>query len=288
MITRHKITLQTITPVAHGDTVTGIDNATNTRLFMRQAGHVGERNAPMRVPSISENALRSSMIRRTLHDDLLARLGVGLGELSQGVVNLLYAGGHMAGGVTEPGDQNELGHAVRKFFPSLHLLGGTVDRFILPRSALRLCAWIVCKENLHAIRALAPELEPLAQNSSLDMLFDETRVRGTGEHASGNQMLYTYETLSAGATIFLELTLDAHKTSILSSCLSQAISGWDGFIGGQGRQGRGRAIIASNDLPTSDEYLAHFSEHSEAMLEGLKTGTLGTKRVLLSPDGRVK
>jgi len=58
---RHTILLQATTPIAHGDTVTGIDNQTNTRIFMRQGMIVDGK--PARVPAISENALRAVLFR---------------------------------------------------------------------------------------------------------------------------------------------------------------------------------------------------------------------------------
>jgi len=206
---RHTILLQAVTPIAHGDTVTGIDNQTNTRIFMRQGMIVDGK--PGRVPSISENALRAVLFRNPLHDDLLSRLAIGRGDLPQSVVNLLFSGGNMAAGSKAPGDEMTLGHQVKRLYPSLDLLGGAVDGFILPRSRLRMAAWLVAREYAPALRLIAPDLVAEAEGiSAYDMLTEETRTRGTGAESDGNQMLYTYETLAAGAKLLVEVSIDMH------------------------------------------------------------------------------
>lgn len=279
MFKRHTLVLQAATPIAHGDTVTGIDNATNTRLFMRQAMLVN--GIPSRVPAISENALRTVLFRETLHDHLVNYLSIGKGEIPQSVMNLLYSGGNMAAGSKAPAGEITLGHQVKTLYPSLDLLGGAVDGFILPKSRLRLSAWLVAKEYADAIQHIAPELyDEALQTSAFDMVQEETKTRGTGGNSDGNQMLYTYETLSTGVKMVLEITLDPHTPEATQSAVSQAIACWDGYIGGQSRQGRGRMAILSNDLISPQAYLDHLDGHSEAMRDGLTSGTLGTGMVL--------
>lgn len=276
---RHTILLQATTPIAHGDTVTGIDNQTNTRIFMRQGMLVDGK--PARVPSISENALRSVLLRNPLHDDLLGRLKIGRGELPQSVVNLLFSGGNMAAGSKAPGDEMTLGHQVKRLYPSLDLLGGAVDGFILPRSRLRMAAWLVAREYVPALRLIAPELaDEAAAVSAYDMLTEETRTRGTGAESTGNQMLYTYETLAAGAKLLVEFSLDPHTPDATAAAIGHALDCWDGYIGGQGRQGRGRMAVLSSDLPPAAAYVAHLDGHGEAMRAGLVGGAMGTARVL--------
>jgi hypothetical protein len=276
---RHFILLQAATPIAHGDTVTGVDNSTNVRIFMRQQMLVDGK--PGRVPSISENALRAAIFRNPLADDLVTRLGIERGSLLQGVVNLLYSGGSMASGSRAPGDEITLGHAVKKLYPNLDLLGGAVDAFILPRSRMRLSAWIIAREYAPALRLIAPHLEDEArQASAYDLLAEETRTRGTGSEASGNQMLYTYETLAAGAKILIEVSLDPHTPAAAASAVGHALSVWDGFIGGQSRQGRGRMAIVESDAPAADAYLAHVEARKDEMRAGLVDGHLGAGKTL--------
>jgi len=219
-----------------------------------------------------------------LHDDLLARLQIGRGELPQAVVNLLFSGGNMAAGSKAPGDEMTLGHQVKKLYPSLDLLGGAVDGFILPRSRLRMAAWLVAREYLPALSLIAPELaDEAASVSAYDMLAEETRTRGTGAESAGNQMLYTYETLAAGAKLLVEVTLDPHTPDATRASLAHSIAYWDGYIGGQGRQGRGRMAVLASDLPEATPYLEHIEEYSEPMRQGLTTGGLGTAKLLCAP-----
>lgn len=279
---RYRVLLQATTPIAHGDTVTGIDNATNTRIFMRQGMLIDGK--PARVPAISENALRAVLFRQPLHDSLLRTLEIGAGTLPQAVVNLLFSGGAMAAGSKAPGDEMELGHAVKRLYPSLDLLGGAVDGFILPRSRLRLAAWLLAREYAPALSLIAPEcVDEALTVSAYDLLSEETRTRGTGADSAGNQMLYSYETLSAGAKLLVEATLDPHTPAATCAALGHALAHWDGYIGGQSRQGRGRMAVLASDLPDAAPYVAHVSEQRDAMQAGLVDGTLGTRRVLCAP-----
>lgn len=277
---RHNLVLQAATPIAHQDTVTGVDNSSNIRLFMRQQMLVN--NIPARVPAISENALRSVIFRNPLHDHLFHFLGIQPGELPQSVMNLMYSGGNMAAGSKAPADEIALGHAVKKLYPALDLLGGAVDGFILPRSRLRLAAWIVADEYADLIQLVHPELAQEARDagSCFDLVQEETRTRGTGGESDGNQMLYTYETLAAGTKILIELTFDPHTSPETLAAASMALCSWDGYLGGQSRQGRGRAGIIHNDLPVAHAYNHHLEENKEAMKAGLLDGTLGTGKVL--------
>lgn len=276
---RFTLVMQAATPIAHGDTVTGIDNPTNVRLFMRQQMLIDGK--PARVPALSENALRSVLFRAPLADDMVTRLGIGRGELPQSVMNLLWSGGSMASGAKAPSDEIALGHQVKARYPLLDLLGGAVDGFILPRSRLRMAAWLVSREYAPALRYVAPDLVDEAMSvSAYDMLGDETRTRGTGAESEGNQMLYTYETLAAGTKMVIELTLDPHTPDTTASALGAALSSWDGYIGGQGRQGRGRLITLASDVPGPELYVQHMEQHAEALRAGLIDGTLGTAKVL--------
>lgn len=276
---RYQILLQFATPVSHQDTLTGTDNGTNVRLFMRQQMLVN--GVPVRVPALSENALRSVLFRETLADDLLARLEIERGVVPQAIVNLLYAGGSMAAGSRAPGDEITLGHAVKKLYPSLDLLGGAVDGFILPRSRLRLSAWLVAAEYADSLRHVAPGLaEEAATVSAFDLVAEETRTRGTGAESDGNQMLYTYETLAAGTKALLEISLDRWTPEPTAAAVGHALSLWDGYIGGQARQGRGRTTILKSDAPAPDAYVAHVATNRDAMRAGLIDGTLGSGKRL--------
>ena len=275
---KYTIILQAITPIAHQDT-SNIVRGTNVRLFMRQAMLVN--GIATQVPSISENALRTVLFRETLADGLMQDLGVQRGELPQAVVNLLFSGGNMAAGSKAPSNEIELGHMVKRNYPNLDLLGGAVDGFILPKSRLKVSAWLVTREYLPALKYIAPDLCAEAENISVyDLVSEETRTRGTGGEASGNQMLYTYETLAAGAKLVVELVLDPHTPELALSALGYALERWQGFIGGQGRQGRGRMAVVSHDLPSSDLYRQYIADNAGSLKDGLVDGTLGTGKKL--------
>lgn len=272
---RYQILLQAATPISHGDTVTGIDNQTNTRLFMRQQMLVN--GLPARVPAISENSLRSTIWREPLADHLVQSLSIEAGSLPQSVMNLLYAGGNLGAGAKAPAQEQAMSTSIRALYPSIDLLGGAVDCFILPRAALRVACWLVAEEYADILHYVAPELEDEARLvSAFDMLGEETRTRGTGANSDGNQMLYTYETLAAGAKILVEVTIDGTACPATLAAASHALSCWDGYIGGQGRQGRGRMAVVSHNTPDPQAYLDHITGHADAMKDGLLNGTFGT------------
>lgn len=276
---RYRFVLEAVTPISHGDTRTGVDNPTNARLFMTQPT---VRNGRLvYTPHVSENALRSVLLRTPLADHLLRAVEVPAGSVPRPVLNLLYAGGNMGSG-RAPGDETVLGHAIKRLYPSIDLLGGAVDTFIVPRSRLRLSAWIVAQEYLVPITGLFPELVGIAGGASAhDLLGEETRTRGTGAGADGNQMLYTYEALAAGSRIAVELTLDPWAPPATVAAIARGLAEWDGYIGGQSRQGRGRCLIEWLDAPPAPgAYDAHLTEHAEQMCAGIVSGTMGTGKVV--------
>lgn len=278
---RYHAILTALTPISHNDTRTGVDNATNMRIFMQQPTNIGGRL--VYSPHITENSLRSILVRYPLADHLLTTLGIERRSLPQSVLNLLYSGGRMGGG-RAPGDEITFGHAIKRLYPSLDLLGGSVDAFILPRSRLRMAAWIVASEYSHAIDAIFPHLRGVALPSASDLIGTEVRTRGTGSDSDGNQMLYSYETLAAGTQIAIEFIVDDWAPDATLAALARGIANWTGFVGGQGRQGRGRCSIEwlYTSPPTSDAYDVHVAEHAEQMRTGLTDGTLGTGKVMCS------
>lgn len=280
--TRHLAVLLALEAISHGDT-SSVENPTNIRLFMRHTQLVD--GAPMRVPDISENSLRSVIFRRTLADHLVESLGIEDGSLPQPAVNLLYAGGNLARGSAAPGNEIELGHKIRELYPSLHLLGGATDSFVLPKSALSLAAWPVAREFSRELSHVAPHLAEEAQEVSIfDLLSEETRTRGTSSESSGNQMLYTYETLASGTKIVLEMTLAPRTPPAVEGALSLALSHWDGYFGGQGRQGRGRMALLEGPGADPAPYLEHLEKNAGAMRQGLLDGTLGSGKVVCAPE----
>lgn len=271
---KYNIKLTALTPIAHGDTESGVDNATNTRIFMREARMINGRSVG--VPHVTENSLRSVLFRRTLADHLTN----GVEGLSAPMVNLLYAGGSMSKGKMPPGMDAKIGHLVSGAYPMLGLLGGAVDSMILPPGKLAVTAWIVCSENNIATERVFGVKSDV---SAFDMVAQETRTRGTGGEADGNQMLYAYEVLAAGAEIMVELTLDRGVTPEQLGAVRYAIDNFDGFIGGQRRQGRGRVSVDwLTDAPDAEPYIDMTKVRGDRLAEGLRTGTLTSDRVLVA------
>lgn len=194
--------LEALSPISHGDTHSGINNSTNTRLFMRSNAIVN--GVATLIPDISANALRTVMFRIPWADHLLEALDIERGTLPRAVMNLLYSGGSMASGAKSPSSEGRYGIEIRSLYPSLGLIGGSVDNFILPRSKMRIGAWPFAREFSRAIDAICPRLSTEASSiSAYDLVKEETRVRGTGAESDGNQMIYTYETLAAGAKVLM-------------------------------------------------------------------------------------
>lgn len=279
---RYTVTLLALESISHGDTLSGLDNVTNTRLFMRSTMLVD--GAPIRVPDISENSLRSVIFRSTLHSHLLGALEIGKGELPQPVMNLLFSGGNLASGSSAPGNTIDLGHRVRDLYPTLHLLGGATDSFVLPKSALKLAAWPATREFASSLAYVAPEhVEEAESLSAFDLLSEEVRTRGTGSESSGNQTIYAYEVMAAGTKIVLEVTFGPRTPEQVKAAAALALSEWDGYFGGQGRQGRGRMAVTTakpGEDTGGEAYLAHIEQHGERMKAGLLDGTLGTGKPL--------
>ncbi len=66
------------------------------------------------------------------------------------------------------------------------------------------------------------------------------------------------------------------------AAVALAVERWDGYFGGQGRQGRGRMTVekVGGDETPVDAYLEHVEAHRDEMRAGLTSGTLGTERAL--------
>lgn len=96
-------------------------------------------------------------------------------------------------------------------------------------------------------------------------------------------MLYGYEVLAAGTRIAVELTLDPWISEAAAAAIARCLASWDGYVGGQGRQGRGRCRIAWTDaMPEAGPYDDHVAARAETMRAGLIDGTLGTGKVVVA------
>ena len=274
----YNVLFEALTPVSHGD-ASANDNS-NVNLFMRQNRVI--EGIPMPVPHCSENALRSVVLRSTLAKHLIKTLNLETKSLPKTVVNLLFSGGNLMKGAKSPSGEFEIARNVFAAFPSIELLGGAVDDFVLPAGRLRLCSWIVAKEYAPALERVASAdiVSRAKQVSAFDLLSEETRTRGTGEQSDGNQMVYTYEVLASGSQVFVEVFIDDFASELAASAAGLAFSDFDGFFGGQGRQGRGRMAIVSSNLPSGDMYHQYISDNADKLKAELINGTLGGGCVL--------
>ena len=276
----YSIVLNALSPISHGDTLTGVNNSSNTRLFMRSLQLVN--GLPIRIPTLSENSLRTVAIRKPLAVHLLETCKIEAEQLPKSIVNLLFSGGNLMGGAKAPNDEFSLAKQLRNHFPSMELLSGAVDNFVLPQGALRLVIWPISREHQHHLKYVADEgiVAEAGQVSIFDLVGEETRTRGTGDESEGNQMLYTYETMAAGTRFFVKFVLSPYTTELCRSALGFALQQWDGFFGGQGRQGRGLMAIDVNNLPNGNLYRDYIESKREELATYLKDGTLGSGKVL--------
>jgi len=309
---RYHLILQNLSPIVHGDTVVGLNTSTNKTLFLRRplADQTdATRTDPPRYPTLSENAFRAVAVRRPLADHLIETLDLAggalpagvqaalspatdllyaqEGQLSQATLNLLYSGGAIAAGKIAPTSRDSLGRLVRSRYPSIDLLGGSVDRFMLPAGRLKVNIFPITQEYLGTLQHFS-YLQPASQFLGQDLLeearrlrirnclYEETRTRGTGAESSGNQMLYSYEALASGVKFVVRFTLDQQTSPVTVAALAKAIEKWDRYFGGSSRQGRGLMQILCTDLPDSEPYLAHLARNKDQMRAGLLDGTFGT------------
>ena len=276
---KYSFLLEALSPISHGDTQTSINNNTNVRLFMRQ--NVIVNGIPSRIPTLSENSIRSVIFRKTLAEHLVSVLNIV--SLPKTVVNLLFSGGNLMSGAKSPAGEFALGKALMSYYPSLELLSGSVDSFILPEGKLRPCLWPVTSEYARFLERVAPSevIEESKNISIFDLTQEETRTRGTGGESEGNQMLFTYETLSAGAKFFVLAHLNYGVSELCESAFCYAVKNWSGYFGGQGRQGRG--LMSVSELDFSGDGLAYsdyIEENKEKLKIGLEDGTFCTGTVL--------
>lgn len=283
---RFQIILEAIRPISHGDTRTGMSNPTNVRLFLREEMMVdGE---VLQVPAISENSLRHLLFREPLANDLFASLGIDSG-VSYPVLHFFYNGGALKKGSASPAGSYAIADKVQKLYPSVDLLSGSLDGFILPPGKLRMAAWLVTREYAPYIAKVNQDLAEEAKKiSAFELVYEETRIHGAQVPAltkdfDPSPMIFTHEVLAAGARILIEGTFDPWTSAKTKAAAAHALSVWEGYIGGQGRMGRGRVAIAeTSGLPDGSAYAEHLEANKDAMRSGILDGTLGSGKLICS------
>lgn len=247
------------------------------------------------VPVISGNTIRHQVVRGPLWQHLVRSIGVpvdfpGQGVLPLGASAIFENGGNIRAGVKQPNGVFALAGRIRRAFPALDLLGGVTDSFDLGESNLKVFAHLVCRENRRAL-AQWPEVAalPMAQVSAFDLLDQVTEVRQASRDGLG-QMIRSFEVLMPGTQIHVRLALMPWATALTRGAVACALRAYEqglSVVGGQSARGYGEMQVEYlRNLPTAQEDATLFEEYlatnKEQMLGWLKTGTLGTDKVICS------
>lgn len=274
----HSLILTAINPIAHGDTATLTGG--NEKIFMRSSRVVG--GLVDDLPDVSENAVRHVLFREPLANHLFAN--VKPENPTKAAVTTFYNGGNMND--KSFGDENTLAKQVFTMFPSIELLGGAVNNFIFPRSALKLVCLPIAKEYKPYLESLLDDQQmELVKDSfklsiSGDLLKEETRMKSSETNQPENLKIYKYEVLAAGAQFFVRAALSPFTSDLAKSALGLALEQWDGFFGGMARQGRGLCRIDAANFPSSGLYHNYVVDNAEALKNAIESGTLGSNKVL--------
>lgn len=248
----------------------------------------------MEIPAVSGNSLRHQVVREPAWLHLCQWLDLepaepGRGPIPPGVEAIFSNGGNIVSGAKSPSTAFNLAARIRTLYPTLDLLGGVTNSFDLGESRLRVAGWLICAENREALRDSPAYDLPAATISVFDMLDDVTLTRHATMAGLG-QMIYSFETLLAGAQVLCRLVLTPFTPRNTRGALVAAVETFmadDGQIGGQGRVGYGWTTgrwlrRPDGDADVRSEYEAYLTSHRELLTMGLRDGTLGTGSVVVS------
>ena len=245
------------------------------------------------IPCHSGNDIRHRL-RYAAMIHLFTKLGLGPDtELPNGVKALLENGGNIAKGISAPSTAYALTQTIRKSYPSLGLLGGCVDGFILGDSNLEsVAAWWFGREYNDALEHI---FGVSAAHSVIEMLDDWTLHRHSSPRHTTSPMPYAFETVQAGAKLFVSFQLSPWISDTDTDAFLEYGAFWsalqtyekiDATIGGQIAKGFGKiqldVLQADTDalIDASHKYEAYLEENREELVFGLKKGTLGTGTVV--------
>ena len=237
------------------------------------------------IPCHSGNDIRHRL-RYASMMHLFATLGLGPDtELPNGVKALLENGGNIAKGISAPATAYALTQTIRATYPSLGLLGGCVDGFILGDANLEsVTPWWFGRENNEALLHV---FGVKAEHSVIEMLDSWTLHRHSSSRHTVSPMPYNFETLSAGAKLFVSFQLSPWISDQGDASYLQYGAFWaalktyeniDATIGGQIAKGFGNVKIDILDgdtdalIEASHEYEAYLEKNKDALVLGLKKG----------------
>lgn len=253
-----------------------------------------DRAAVVEVPAVSANSLRHQVVREPAWQHLCAQLGLaeaepGKGPVPPGVEAIFYNGGNIQAGAKQPSNVHALAQRARALYPTLDLLGGVTDSFDLGESRLAVAAWLVCRENREAFAGSPAYDLPAAEVSAFDLLDDVTLTRQAGRTGLG-QMIYSFETLCAGAQVLCRLSLSPWTAVPTRGALVAATDWYLANIpnvGGQAARGFGHVTGEWLSCPEASreakvEYEAYLAANRTLLIEGLMSGMLGTEHTVLT------
>ena len=240
------------------------------------------------IPCHSGNDLRHD-IRYGGMVHLLNRLGMDLNtQLPVGVKALLENGGNIKKGATAPSTAFALTQIIREKYPIIGLLGGCADGFILGESNLHsVSAFWYGKEFNDALQHI---FNVTAEHSVVDMLDQWTLHRHVTYH-DGSPMPYSFETIAAGAKLFVNFTFSPWISELELGAFYRALKTFeavDATIGGQSAKGFGKIKIDILENPPDDfvqyaeKYDEYLHENLNELSEGLQQGTLCTGQTVCS------
>lgn len=237
-----RLTIEALSPIAHGSFGESAGNAT----LLRRMSIVSVPGMP-RVPVISGNALRG-VARRLVMRELFARAGLNRETLDPVMWDRLYAalanGGHLDGseGTVRPDEIREL----RASLPPLSVFGAALFSRLLPGHAEVGIAWLRCAETIEGGQCLpgeAPSGEDMVEEVSHCRHIE--REQHDPELSGVTPMPTTIEAVSAGARFESLVTFAAHSTALERGAMLHGLMSVQ-TIGGKGSVGLGRVRVVAD------------------------------------------
>lgn len=234
------LTYRLLSPLAHGDFVPGMGNASPLRRIpLMVSGEVVD------VPAISGNAIRGRF-RRLLMRDLLHRADLHRGNVPEW--DRLYAalanGGHLDGHevASDPARIRE----IRAALPPLSVLGAALYTWMLPGRCSVGFGWPVCRET-KAARVIAGHAEASAHAEELvteiGMVRHVDRDRADVSASGVTPMPTVTEAMVPGAMIACAITFAPEATPVERAAIAWAAARIES-LGAKDSSGFGRIEIA--------------------------------------------
>lgn len=257
------LTVTLTAPLHHG-----AGSAGNTSLLRTQEIVLPD-GSTARVPFVSANSVRHGL-RDALAWHAVRTLQIADGSLAKAVVDLLWSGG----AVTTTGAQTnlEMARRINAIFPALGLLGYAAQSDIIS-GTLRVSDFVlVCQENAWRLpaglqepkKAAAFRTEEFGTRHDVGRSAVQRFVSAVAD-ATGTQMIYDVQAITAGARLYGEVSLTPAATAGHRLALGAALALWapDGkaFFGAKSATGYGAAMV--DGLP-ADDSLGQWTEHVES------------------------